>query len=115
TGAFEFGEPEDLAAKYPEVWREYGKTADRTDFKYPDGESGEEVFARIDEFFKLLEQDGRNCLVATHDGWIRLAMCRVLSLPASARFFFSVETCGITELERGQNGWRVIRFNYFLE
>ena len=54
TGAFEFGEPEDLAAEYPEVWREYGKTADRADFKYPGGESGEEIFARIDEFFKLL-------------------------------------------------------------
>jgi len=115
TGAFEFGVPDELAVKYPEIWREYNKTTDRADFRYPDGESGEEVFSRIDEFFMLLEREDRDCLVATHDGWIRLALCRILGLSASARSFFSVDTCGITELEHGPQGWHIIRFNCFLE
>jgi len=115
TGAFEFGAPEDLALRYPEIWREYDKPGHRTDFRYPEGESGEDVFARIDAFFSLMEKEGKDCLAAAHDGWIRLALCRVLGLPASSRFFFSVDTCGIAELERNRDGWKIIRFNHYLE
>ncbi|MBI5954832.1 MAG: histidine phosphatase family protein [Chloroflexi bacterium] len=98
---------------YPEVWKAY--VARTADFRFPGGENGTEVQARVKDFFdeKLLQHKDADLLIVSHDGWIRQMMCHVLGLPVYRRGDFRVNFCGLTELQYQEKigRWRLIRFN----
>jgi broad specificity phosphatase PhoE len=98
---------------YPEAWKAY--VARTADFRFPGGENGTEVQARVKDFFdeKLLQHKDADLLIVSHDGWIRQMMCHVLGLPVYRRGDFRVNLCGLTELiyQEKIGRWKLIRFN----
>lgn len=98
---------------YPEVWKAY--VARAADFRFPGGECGADVQARIQDFFdeKMSQHKDADLLIVSHDGWIRQMMCHVMGLPVYRRGDFRVNLCGLTELQYQERigRWRLIRFN----
>ena len=95
----------------------YGAPVARsTDFRFPEGETGEEARDRIANFLEEKRQvhANENILVVTHEDLIRLLMCHVLNLPVYHRWnFHYVDTCGIVEItyQSDNKMWQLIRFN----
>jgi broad specificity phosphatase PhoE len=98
---------------YPEVWQAY--VARTADFRYPGGESGEDVQARIKSFFeeKLEQHKDDQILLVTHEGLIRQTMCYIMGMPVYRRGDFRVNLCGLTELsyQKDYGRWRLLKFN----
>lgn len=102
---------QELQQKFPDVWNAF-QARDR-DFKFPEGESGEEALSRIESFFNEMLQNNEDIVLVSHDGLIRLMMCFLLGLPVYRRWEFQVDTCGIMEIEcdPAHAGWKICRFN----
>ena len=83
--------------EYFQKWDRYQER--RQDFKYPKGESGKRTIKRVIAFFKILKEHKRNAIVVTHEGWIKLALCYILNISTGKRFYFKIDTCGITKIE----------------
>lgn len=99
-----------VESSYPEFWNLYLKRDH--DFKFPNGESGDEAGTRIFDLFSGLDPTQNHILVA-HDGIIRILICKVLSIPTFRRHLFSIDYCSITTFEYSQqfNCWTVPRIN----
>lgn len=98
---------------YPETWQAY--RARSADFRFPGGETGAEVQARLQSFFeeKLLQHRESDLLLVAHDGLIRLMLCYVLGLPIYRRGDFHIDFCGLTELryQEEYKRWQVLCVN----
>jgi broad specificity phosphatase PhoE len=107
---------EEVQQKFPDIWKVF--TARNADFRFPEGETGEEVRARIDSFFKekLSQHRSENILLATHDGWMRILMCYLMGLPVYQRGNFRVDYCGLIEVtwQPRYERWKLVRFNQSL-
>jgi broad specificity phosphatase PhoE len=105
-------EPE-ISSKFPDVWSAYVQR--ESDFRFPDGETGEEAQQRIVEFLEDLQtlDSSENIIAVTHEGLIELMMCWLMHLPVYKRWNFQVDTCSITEVvyQPDYAEWRLIRFN----
>jgi broad specificity phosphatase PhoE len=101
---------EEFQARFPELWRDYKER--QRDFRFPNGESGEEAGARIFEAFSELDPNANHILVA-HDGIIRTLICRVLGLPPYMRHLFKIDFCSITIFDYSAefNRWIMTRMN----
>lgn len=99
---------------WPEEWRTFA--ARKSDFRYPGGETGAEVQARIREFFdeKLRQHFDEDIIIVSHDGWIRIMICTLLGLPVYQRGEFRTDYCGLTELsyQSTYDRWQIVRFNH---
>jgi len=105
-----------IQQQYPEVWNAF---VNRTmDFRFPNGETGEEAQQRIANFLeetRIQAHDG-NLIVVSHEGLIRALMCYIVGIPAYKRWNFEVDFCGITEVtyQPDFHTWKLIRFNQSL-
>jgi broad specificity phosphatase PhoE len=95
-GDFEKLSNDQVEKDYPEFWKAYLER-DR-DFRFPNGESGEEAGTRVFEKFCSLDAAKNHILVA-HDGIIRTLLCKVLSIPVYKRHLFSIDLCSVTIFE----------------
>jgi len=103
---------EEIRARYPEVWQ--GFTERAADFRFPGGETGEEVRYRVASFLeeKRRQHASAEIIAVAHDGLIRLTTCHVLGLPVYRRWDFHIDFCGLVEfVAQGDAGWKLIRFN----
>lgn len=103
----------EIQEQYPDVWRAFMERS--ADFRFPEGETGEEVRGRIASFLEEKRDQYPNGIIAVaHDGLIRTLMCHVLGLPVYRRWDFQIDFCGIVELSsRPDFGhWKLIRFNH---
>lgn len=104
----------EVEERYPEVWSAYRRRS--ADFRFPEGETGEEVRQRIAAFLdeKRRQHPDEAIVLVAHDGLIRLLACHVLGLPVYARWRFQVDFCGIMEISSlpDGEGWKLIRFNH---
>ena len=102
---------DEVRIRFPEAWRAIEERS--SDCRWPEGETGAEALERIAGFMREREGASGNALVVTHDGIIRLFLCRVLDIPVWRRFGMKVDPAGITELAwdpvRGR--WDLVRFN----
>lgn len=112
NGLLEGLSDDEIQRTFPDVWRAF---MDRTaDFRFPEGETGQEVGARVTAF---LEEKRRvhaedEIIAVGHDGLIRALMCVVMDVPEYRRWRFRVDFCGITEIVPDRPGaWKLIRFN----
>ncbi|MCB9420145.1 MAG: histidine phosphatase family protein [Ardenticatenaceae bacterium] len=103
-----------ISQQYPDVWEAF-MSRDR-DFRFPQGESGEEAQQRIQSFFIEHQKRQEDIILVSHDGWIRLLMCYILGLPVYRRWDFRVDTGGIMEIayQPEFDRWKLIRFNHQL-
>ena len=83
------------------------------DFRFPEGENGQDVLDRIEAFVKE-KQGKKDFLLVSHDGLIRVFMCYILGIAVYRRWEFKVDTCGIMEIEYQPEfeSWKLIRFNH---
>jgi broad specificity phosphatase PhoE len=113
NGLFERATEEELREKFPEELQALRER--RAGFRFPEGETGEEGFARIVDFLdeKRFRHAKENVIVVAHDGLIRLLMCHVTDMPVTGRWNFIVDYCGLTEIyyEPEFGTWKLVRFN----
>jgi probable phosphoglycerate mutase len=102
---------EDIARLHPEFWN--ALTEMNRDFRFPEGETGEEARARIASFLEDRIAEGGDCLCASHDGLIRLMLCHLLGMPTFRRPAFRADTCGIFEIDyEDETGtWKILKAN----
>jgi broad specificity phosphatase PhoE len=84
---------------YPDVWKQYD--ARIADFRFPGGEMGQDVRARISEFLeeKLNIHEKENLLIFSHDGLIRVCKTYLFDIPVYRRSDFKIDLCGLTQFE----------------
>lgn len=117
NGLIEGMSDQELQASYPEVWNGFRER--NHDFRFPNGETGEEARKRIEELLeeKRILHSSENVLFVCHEGLIRLLTCHIMGLPVYNRWNFSVDFCGIMEIayQPNYNNWKLIRFNHIVE
>jgi probable phosphoglycerate mutase len=113
NGLFEGATQEQLRQKFPAELQALRER--RAGFRFPEGETGEEAYARIVRFMeeKREQHAGENIVIVCHDGLIRLLMCYLTNMPVNGRWNFIVEYAGITEIfyEPAFGTWKLVRFN----
>jgi broad specificity phosphatase PhoE len=113
NGLIEGMTDEAIQERYPEVWRGFRERS--ADFRFPGGETGEEVRRRIAGFLEEKQQihADENIVVVSHEGLIRLLVCHILGLPVYARWNFQFDFCGIMEItyQPDFRAWKLLRFN----
>ncbi len=101
-----------MREQYPEFYADFFSCT--KDVRCPGGENGAEVHARQQSLLADIIQNGRDVLLFSHEGYIRLLACLVLGLPPYRRNRFWIDFCGITEMEYRpeRDDWRIIRVNH---
>lgn len=113
NGLFEkMSEPE-IQQAYPDLWKAFRER--KQDFRFPEGETGEEARQRIAAFLaeKQEQHSGENIVVVCHEGLVRVTACHILGLPVYDRWNFRVDFCGIMEItyQPDYQSWQMVRFN----
>ena len=105
---------ETLPALYPEFWSAY-LSRDR-DFRFPNGESGVEAEGRIWDLFNSLDKDS-NTILVSHDGIIRVLLCKICGIPSYKRHLFTMDYCSINQFDYDKqfNCWTIKKVNYVME
>ena len=113
NGLFDGMTDEAIQQTYPDVWQAYIER--KSDFRFPEGETGEEVRQRISAFLddKRQQHADEQIIAVAHDGLIRLLMCTILGLPVTKRWDFRIDFGGIVEItyQPKYDAWKLIRFN----
>jgi broad specificity phosphatase PhoE len=113
NGVFEKMTEQEIQKTYPDIWQAF--RARQQDFRFPEGETGEEARRRIAEFLeeKRKKHDGENIIVVCHEGLVRVTACHILGLPVYNRWNFRVDFCGIMEInyQPEYQTWQLVRFN----
>lgn len=113
SGLFEKMSAQEIQGTYPDLWQAFHEK--KQDFRFPEGETGEEGRSRIAEFLeaKRMKHDGENVIVVCHEGLIRVLACHILGLPVYDRWKFRVDFCGIVEIhyQPEYEKWQLVRFN----
>ncbi len=102
----------EVQREFPEVWQ--ALVSRSADFRFPEGETGQEARQRIVSFLEeKRRQHSGDLILVTHDGLIRLLMCHLMDIPVYKRWNFQVDTCGLTEIRYQEefDSWKLIRFN----
>ncbi len=98
---------------YPDAWKQY--IARTSDFRFPGGETGEEVKSRISEFLqgKIQLHGNEPILIVSHDGLIRVCMTYLLDIPVFRRSDFKTDLCGLTQFDYQDDvkRWKLFSFN----
>ena len=84
----------------PEFVKEFEKH--EQDIAYPNGESGGDVWRRVQPVIhEIVQLNHENIAIVTHGGVIRCMICGALGLPQYKRFSFGapIEHCSITCIE----------------
>lgn len=109
-GECEFRSMDEIKMSFPEFHAAW--TRRETDFRYPNGETGAEVWSRASKAIAdITEKPHEHVVIATHGGLIMTVLCGCLGLDFGKRFRFSVEFCSLTTLEyhRTSGTWTILR------
>lgn len=81
--------------------------------KPPGGESMEEVCARVGAALERLADahEGRDMVVFSHGGAIRMALAYALGIPPENALRFTIQNLSVTIIERVCGYWRVVSVN----
>lgn len=112
TGIVEKMSWKEIETAHPDMWEAFKSHA--RDFRYPGGETGEEVRARQDSLLKDIAERNEDALLVCHDGFIRLLICNLLDAPIYHKYRLQVDFCGITELEYDpeEKEWSILKYNH---
>jgi broad specificity phosphatase PhoE len=113
NGLFDGMTESELGQEFPAEWQAFRER--KSDFRFPQGETGEEARRRIVAFLneKRESHGDENTVLVSHDGLIRILMCHLTNNPVYHRGNFYVDFCGITELtyQHDYRTWKLMRFN----
>lgn len=110
-GAIDGLSDQEIALRYPDTWKAY--VGGSADFRWPDGETGEEAGRRIMSLFSEKADPGKNLILVAHDGIIRILICKILGVPVYRRFLLRMGTAGVNELDwdKETKTWHLARMN----
>jgi alpha-ribazole phosphatase len=85
-GEFEGRAYDEIAARYPELYRQWMESP--TKVQFPSGESFSQMRVRVIEALEsiLCEKEGQTVAIVTHGGVIRIAIAWVLQMPDESLF-----------------------------
>jgi broad specificity phosphatase PhoE len=113
NGLFEGLTEQKIQQQNADLWNIYQKR--NADFRFPDGETGEEVRKRIMDFLeqKCRQHADESIILVSHDGLIRTLICGILDIPVYRRRNLQTSFGGITEIayQPEYETWKLIRFN----
>jgi len=111
TGTIEQFSDEEIKQKHPQFWKDFNEK--KKDCRFPGGETGEKVRSRQSSLLQELVEKNEDCVLVSHDGFIRILMCNVLGMPVYKRHLFKIGFGSITELEYDfeRKEWNVRRYN----
>jgi broad specificity phosphatase PhoE len=103
----------ELQQEFPDTWKAFIER--KTDFRFPEGETGTEAQQRMINFFaeKLPAHGEADIILVSHDGLIRALMCYLMDIPVFKRWNFQIDLCGIVEItyQPAYRAWKLVRFN----
>lgn len=110
-GVFHTSTEDQVRKDYPEFYNEFLKK--ESDFRYPNGESGEDVLKRTLSFLEAIKTKKLdNICIVCHGGVIRALMSHIIGLPQYKRFNLYPFNCGISLLRYDEdNNFKVISIN----
>jgi len=110
-GVFHTSTEDQIRKDYPEFYNEFLKK--ESDFRYPNGESGEEVLKRTLIFLETIKTKNLdNICIVCHGGVIRALISDLIGLPQYKRFNLYPYNCGISLLRYDEgNNFKVISIN----
>lgn len=111
-GAWELRKFREIEAEDPERIRAYWETPG--DVRPPNGESWNEVCARVDAAVDALigAYTGANLVIVAHFGAILTQVQRADRLDAEAAFNHRIDNLSVTEIERTETGWNLGVINH---
>lgn len=111
-GAWELRRFGEIEAEDPDHIRAYWETPG--DVRPPNGESWNEVCARVDAAIDALisTHAGQDLVVVGHFGMILTQVQRALRLDAEEAFGHKIDNLSVTEITRLDGGWDVGRINH---
>jgi broad specificity phosphatase PhoE len=113
NGLFEALTEQQIQKQFPDLWNIYRKRT--SDFRFPEGETGEEVKSRIMDFLeqKRRQHVSESIILVSHDGLIRSLVCGILGMPVYQRWNLQTDFGGITEIvfQPEFDAWKLVRFN----
>lgn len=113
NGLFEGLTEQEIRNQFPDQWNIYRNR--RSDFRFPEGETGVEAGSRIMEFLeqKRRQHLGESIILISHDGLIRALVCGILGMPVYQRWNLQTDFGGITEIvdQPEFDTWKLVRFN----
>jgi alpha-ribazole phosphatase len=98
-------------------WPEIPKTeidawsADLADANPYEGESCNDLLARVRDFWEELIPTGQDSLIVSHAGWIRLCLAHLLEAPIPKAFRISIKYCGLTSITQKESWTEVTYIN----
>lgn len=105
-GIFENMTYKEICDNYPveqKAWEE-----DWIRYKIPKGESVLEVYERVVDFMRLLENENyKNYLIVTHGGIVRLIFCYILGGDLNNFWKFKVNNGSISVVKFEYNNWHI--------
>lgn len=111
-GQWELRSYREIEAEDPDRARAYWQTPGDT--RPPDGESWNQVRARVDGALDALiaQHAGGDLIVVAHFGVILTQVQRALALDAEQAFGHRIDNLSVTEITRTAEGWQVGRINH---
>ena len=111
-GTWEMRGFREIEAENPERIRAYWDSPG--DVRPPDGESWNEVCARVDSAIDALiaAHRGKDLIVVAHFGVILTQVQRALRLDANEAFAHRIDNLSVTEISVGPSQWSVGRINH---
>ena len=104
---------EQFRQEFPSEWAAFAGRDE--DFRFPGGETGQEVRERIVSFMeeRRPQHPAEDILIISHDGLLRTWMCTLMGLPVYRRGDFEIDFCGLLEIQYQEEygRWKLIRFN----
>jgi len=110
-GAWEGKTFDEIARTDPETARDYWTTPGEV--SPPNGESWNEVGARVAQFVKRINQrhPGKDIIAVAHFAVILTQLQRAAAMPAKSALTFKIDNLSVTKIDFLDPGWRVSRVN----
>lgn len=97
-GKWEGADWEQIRLRYPQYYLEWSKHL--IDMPYPGGESGKDVYNRVQRSLKSIVTSGlKNVVVVTHGGVIKVLISTFLEMGLEKRFLVSIDNCSISWIQ----------------
>jgi len=93
-------------AKYPNVFK--GLEADYMHYKFPEGESYELFYRRINQFLENWQDETKTILVVSHGGVIRTAVEKLMAKEPGFSWELQLGNGSLIHVEQDKKSWQII-------
>lgn len=104
----------EVERRWPDAYRQRG--LDMAGFRPPDGESFLDLRQRVVPAFEAaIDRPGKNMLIVTHAGVIRMLLCHILGIPVENLFRIALGHAALNLIDLQASGYRIQALNLLPE